>query len=445
MHIVDRIPGIAAGRFAARRARVLDDLGTSALVVPAGPSRFKNGDTEYRFRPDSEFLWLTGWGEPEALLVLRGHAADDRCVLFVPPRVPEAELWTGTRLGVEGACAELGADAAFPIDEMESRLPDLLDGAEHVYVRLGREPALDRIVVATLGSARARAQRTGGRPVGVLDPGLLLDEHRLVKDDDELALIRTAAALSVQAFRAAIPRVAAGVGEWEIQAALEGTFLAGGAWGPAFGTIVAGGAHACTLHYTRNDARLPEDGWVLIDAGAEVAGYGGDITRSLPVTGRGTPAQRDLHDVVRAARDAALAVARPGATIDDVERAVRDRLETGLVELGLASRADAEQRRARLGRLFPHKSGHWLGLDVHDVGLYRVHGAARTLDTGMVFTVEPGLYVPADDDQAPPELRGVGIRLEDDVLITAEGCENLTAALPMDVDGLIALREGGTA
>ena len=429
----------------ARRARVLEEVGGSALVLSAGRLQFKSGDTEYRFRAASEFQYLTGWGEPGAVLVLRGHAEEDRYVLFVPPREPDVEVWTGARLGVEGAMSRLGVEAAYPLDELEQRLPTLLQGADKVFVRLGEDAEMDRLVTQTLRKARSRAGRSGGGPSGVLDPGLVLDDLRLLKSDAEINLIREACAISMAGFRAALPRVAPGRGEWELQGAIEGTFLREGAFGPAFGTIVGSGPRACTLHYTSNSHRLPDTGFVLIDAGAEVGGYAGDITRSIPIAGSGTPLQRTLYEAVDEARAAAIAAVRPGATVDDVEDAARVRLEEGLTALGLWEGDASEERRARYKSLAPHKVSHWLGLDVHDVGAYKVGGAARVLEPGMVLTIEPGLYVQEDDESAPPDLRGVGIRVEDDVLVTRDGAENLTGSLPTDLDALCALRDEGGA
>ena len=441
--IPDSLP--TAAHFSARRNQVLEEIAGSALVLQAGRLQFKSGDTEYRFRTSSEFQYLVGWGEPDAVLVLRAHADDDRFVLFVPSRQPDIEVWTGARLGVEGACDRLGADAAYPLEELEQRLPDLLNGADHLFTRLGVNAEMDRLITRTLVKARSRAGRTGGGPTGVQDPGLVLDDLRLFKEDIELELIREACAVTVAGFRAAIPGVAPGRGEWEVQGALEGTFIGEGAFGPAFGTIVGSGPRACTLHYTANDHRLPDDGFVLIDAGAEFAGYSGDVTRSLPIRGHGSELQRRLYETVDEARAAAIGAVRPGATVDEVEAAARERLKQGLTELGLWTGNSNEERQARFKRLAPHKVSHWLGLDVHDVGAYRVHGAGRVLKPGMVMTIEPGLYIQPDDEAAQPELRGVGIRVEDDVLVTRDGAENLTAELPTDLDALCALRDGSTA
>jgi len=424
---------------------VLENVGGSALVLVAGNLQFKSGDTEYRFRPSSEFQYLTGWGEPGAVLVLRAHSEEDRFVLFVPPREPDVEVWTGVRLGVEGALDRLGVEAAYPIGELAQRLPGLLEGADRIFVRMGEDAEIDRLVTQTLQKARSRAGRSGGGPAGVTDPGLVLDDLRLFKSDEELDLIREACAITIAGFRAAVARVAPGRGEWELQGALEGRFLEEGAFGPAFGTIVGSGRRACTLHYTGNSHRLPDTGFVLIDAGAEVGGYAGDITRTIPIAGSGTPLQRKLYEAVNEARADAVAAVRPGATVDDVEEAARTRLEEGLTDLGLWDGDAPEDRQKRFKELAPHKVSHWLGLDVHDVGAYQVEGAARVLEPGMVLTIEPGLYVQADDERAHPELRGVGIRVEDDVLVTKQGAENLTAALPTDLDSLCALRDEGSS
>ncbi len=431
-------------RLAERRKRVLGELGRSALVLCAGRPKVKSGDTTYRFRAASEFQYLVGWAEPGAVLVLRAHESANRCILFVPPRDPDLELWTGPRLGVERAVEALGADAACSTTDLDARLPELLTGAERVFFRLGEDRDMDRRVIGVLGHARSRAGRGGGTPSGVADPGLLLDEMRLVKDSEELTSIRRACQLTVNGFREAIPQVAPGKGEWELQGALEGALLRGGAFGPAFSTIVGSGPRAGVLHYTANNCVLPSAGWVLLDAGAELNGYSGDVTRSLPIQGSGTDAARSLYQAVDEARAAAVSAVRPGNTMDDVEAAARSRLEAALTDLKLWEGVTPAGRAKRFKRLAPHKVSHWLGLDVHDVGAYNPQGASRVLEPGMVMTIEPGLYIGEDDEAAPPDLRGIGIRVEDDVVVTEDGAENLTATLPTDLDELVALRDSGT-
>ena len=426
--------------FRRRRERALAALGSSAMVLPGASVRFSSRDNEYRFRPDSELFYLTGMDEPEAVAVLRGHAQEERFVLFVRPRDAKAELWSGPRLGPEDAKERYGADAAYPLAELEERLPGLLERAHLVYHRLGRDDRTGLLVRAALASARARGQRKGEGPRGVVDPGEVLDDKRLVKDEEEVRRLREAAAITVEGFRRTLRAARPGVGEWELEAVMDSTFRLSGADGPAYLTIVGSGPNACVLHYVANARALAEGDLVLVDAGAAVSLYGADITRTFPAGGTFSDAQREVYDVVERARAAAVAAVRPGATTADVHAAAVSTLAAGLVELGvLEGEVEALVGDEKHEAFYPHQTSHWLGLDVHDVGDYARDGEPRALLPGMVFTVEPGLYFPPAAEGVPARFAGIGVRIEDDVLVTEDGCEVLTAALPTAAEEVEAL------
>lgn len=412
-----------------RRTRVLAALGErGALVLAAAPELLVGRDTELRYAPDADLYYLTGCIEPETVLVLC-PSHDVPFTLFVRARDPQRERWTGPRRALDEAREHFGADAVHPIAELRERLPKMLAGADVLHARLEGAPVAT-LLPTLVDAGRRRRARHGTGVRTITDPGVLLDELRLYKDAHEVELIRNAARITVAAFDAARAVCADGAGEWEVEAALEATFRRQGGSGPAFPSIVASGANATVLHYVANARRMRAGELLLIDAGARVDMYCADISRTYGV-GAISADHRALHDIVRAAHDRALAAAVPGARIGDVHEAASAALVEGLVELGLMPSQLAERDRDdALRRYYPHQTSHWLGLDVHDVGDYVVDGASRLLEPGMVFTVEPGLYVPADDEDAPAPLRGAGVRIEDDVLITPGGAEVLTGGLP---------------
>lgn len=422
-------------RITERRARVLDALGErGALVLVAGPELRVGRDTELRYAPDADFFYLTGLVEPEAVLVLGNIIESGPCALFVRERDPERELWTGPVHGPERARELTGVDSAFPLRELPERLPDMLQGADILHARLDA-PHIDGMpsIARLVAEGRRRRARHGSGIHSVVEPGRILDELRLFKDAWEIERIRNAARISIAAFERARDVIRDGAGEWEVEAALEGTFRSLGADGPAFPTIVGSGPNATVLHYVANNRRMKAGELVLLDAGARADMYCADISRTW-AAGHVADEVRALHDVVRRAHDRAIEAVRPGARIGDVHEAARAALAQGLAEIGLL-RADLsdEERDTALRRYYPHQTSHWLGLDVHDVGDYVVNGASRILEPGMVFTVEPGLYIRADDEQAPQALRGLGVRLEDDVLVTSTGVDVLTEGAAVDV------------
>jgi Xaa-Pro aminopeptidase len=424
---------IPAPDFPARRRAAFDRLGNGALLLPAAPVQYSSRDTERDYVPDRELYYLTGLTEPGTVAALVG-GRDPRLVIFARERDPEAELWAGPRLGPESAGEQSGADEAHPLDELAPRLGDLLSGVDRIHYRLGGGGDLDAIVLGALERARARGPRTGTGPRGIVDPGETLDDLRLVKDRAELASIRRACGITIDGHRAGAARIAPGIGEWEVEAAIEASFRSAGATRPGFDTIVGSGANACVLHYVDNAAELPSDGLVLVDAGAEVDFYHGDVTRTYPAGGRFTPRQRDVYDVVNAARRAGIEAVQPGATVGDVHLATTRALVAGLVDLGgLEGDADGLVEQEAFKPFFPHQTSHWLGLDVHDPGEYARDGVSRSLEPGMVLTVEPGLYFgAAAEGRVTPGFEGIGVRIEDDVVVTDGGHEVLTAELPTD-------------
>jgi Xaa-Pro aminopeptidase len=426
--------------YAVRRRRVLEAMGPDAVALFLGARLApRSGDTHFPFRQDSDFQYLTGFCQPNAAAVLRTDGGPSY-TLFVEPRDREAELWTGARPGVEGASSDYDADEAHPIGELLERLPKLVEQAKRLYHVLGRDPRLDARLIETLEGMRLRTRAGLVPPDAVLDPRAIVHEMRLFKDAGELELMRQAAAITAQAHEAAARLARDGVYEYELAATLDYEFRRRGAQGAAYESIVAGGANATVLHYTGNDQPLRDGELLLIDAGCELEGYACDVTRTYPVGGRfGAPA-RALYQVVLAAQESALELAQPGSTLQDLHAAAVRRLVEGLVELGiLAGRVEDLIETDAHRRYYMHRTSHWLGLDVHDVGSYVTEGKPRRLEPGMVFTVEPGVYVPAADETVQAPYRGLGIRIEDDVLVTNEGREILTAAIPKRPDALEAL------
>jgi Xaa-Pro aminopeptidase len=428
----------------ARRKAAVEALDRGALVLPAAPIQYRSRHGEHRYHPDRELFYLTGATEPQTVGVLVG-GKEPRLVLFVRERDTEAELWVGPRLGPEGAAERLRPDECHPLGELDERLPELLADADRIFFRLGRGDALERHVVAALDQARRRGARTGTGPRAVVDPGEILDDLRVVKDAHELALLRRAAEITVEGHLAGAARVAAGVGEWTVEAAVDAAFRSGGGRGPGYETIVGSGPHACVLHYVENAATIGERTLVLVDAGADHGLYHGDVTRTWPAGGRFMPGQRDVYEIVDAARLAAIAAVKPGARIAEVHDVATRVLVEGLVALGaLTGPVDELIAKEEHKPYYPHQTSHWLGLDVHDPGDYAVEGVSRRLEPGMVLTVEPGLYFRADQPATPVRLGGIGVRIEDDVVVTPHGHEVLTSVLPTsvaDVEALIGARQ----
>jgi Xaa-Pro aminopeptidase len=425
---------------ARRRRQLMRMAGDDAiLVVPAAPERIRSRDTHYPYRQDSDFWYLTGFAEPDAVLVLVPGRRHGEALLFCRERDPEREAWDGPRVGPEGAVDALGMDDAYPIDDIDDILPGLIEGRSRVYYHLGRDTEFDLKLIGWLNQVRAQVRLGAQPPHEFLELGHLLDELRLLKSKEEIRLMQRAADISVAAHEAAMRAARPGIREYALQAELERVFRMHEAE-PAYGSIVGAGANACVLHYRANNAQAKDGELVLIDAGAEYRGYAADITRTFPVNGRFSPAQRALHDLVGAAQAAALAQAKPGVPYEAGHVAAVNTLTEGLLRLGLLKgRLEKNIAEGTYKRFYRHKTGHWLGLDVHDVGDYRIDGESRLLEPGMVFTIEPGLYISPDDASVDAKWRGIGIRTEDDVLVTRDGHAVLTDALARSADEIEAL------
>jgi Xaa-Pro aminopeptidase len=440
---------VPANVYAERREELMRRLGPNAVAIVHGSrEQRRNSDVDYRYRQPSDLLYLTGFEEPEAVAVLT-PGRKERFTLFVRPRDKEREVWTGRRLGVEGAVARLGADAAHPIAELSSKLFDLADGATELHYLFGDDKELEQLIMSTLSTLRAHERRGKRAPRRTVDLRTTLHEMRLLKDPHALAQLRRAVDITTEAHVTAMKTVRPGMYEYEIEALVDYTFRRLGGAGPGYGTIVGGGENATILHYTENTARLTEGTLLLIDAGGEFGGFTADVTRTYPVSGRFSPVQRRFYEVVLRAEKECVALVRPGATIEDVHDHAVKVLTAGMVELGLLQGSVSELiEKETYKRYYLHRTSHWLGMDVHDVGTYYAEGGpdgSRAFVPGMVLTVEPGLYVAADDTEAPAELRGLGVRIEDDVLVTADGHEVLTRHIPKDVDDIEALMARGRA
>jgi Xaa-Pro aminopeptidase len=433
--------------YAARREAFLQALGPDAVaVVRSLPERLRNGDAYHRFRQHSDVYYLTGFVEPETTVVLRPGAETERVVMFVRPRDPEAETWEGRRAGVEGAKERHGADAAYPASELAQRLPDLIANREELHYALGCDDEMDRLVAGTIARLRGTERKGKRPPRAVIDPRVALHELRLLKRPEELAALRKAAAITCDAHRAAMAAGRPGVFEHELEAIVDYTFRRRGGSGPGYGTIVGAGENATILHYVDNRCAIADGDLVLVDAGCEYAHYTADLTRTWPASGRFSPEQRALYELVLETQKSAVAMAVPGATIDQLHDHCVQRLTEGLVALGLLEGpASARIEDLAYKKFFMHGTSHWLGLDVHDAGAYTRGGKARPLEPGMVITVEPGLYIAADAPDVPERMRGIGVRIEDDVAITAGGNEVLTAACPKEIAEVEAACRAGAA
>jgi Xaa-Pro aminopeptidase len=435
--------------FARRRAALMQAIGPRAAVVLHSPPESRRGSVTTRYRQSSDIYYLTGFAEPDTTVVIRPGAEQEKFVLFVRPRDKEREVWDGRRAGVEGAVATYGADAAYPAAELDRRLPGLLANLEDLHHGLGLDPRFDRAVTAAIVQLRSSERRGQRPPRRVIDPRVALHELRLRKSPEEIACLRRAAAITAEAHVAAMAAGRPGVGEHELEAVIEYTFRRRGGAGPGYATIVGSGDNATILHYVDNARTLGDGELVVVDAGCELDFYTADVTRTFPTSGTFSPVQRRAYELVLATQEEAIRMTRPGVSLDDIHDRCVERLTEGMVSLGLLA-GPAADRIADGGykAWYMHRTSHWLGMDVHDVGAYMQGdgaGSARPLEPGMVITIEPGLYVAADAEAAPAELRGVGIRIEDDILVTHDGCEVLTAAVPKQVaDVEAACRGGGT-
>jgi Xaa-Pro aminopeptidase len=426
-----------------RRRRLLQAVGQdAAALIAAAPEQIRNRDVHYPYRQDSDLTYLTGFPEPEALLLLVPGRKEGETVLFCRPRDDKKELWDGPRAGVEGAVEHFGADEAHPIETLDEELPKLLEGRARLFYPLAADANLDGRVMRWIRVVRGKARGGVRAPSELIGIDRLLHEHRLVKSKAELKTMRRAARISAQAHRQAMRACAPGKWEYELEAELVRVCAERGGRFQAYPPIVGSGANACVLHYVDNRHQLRDGDLVLIDAGCELEGYASDITRTFPVNGRFSEPQRELYELVLAAQRAAIARAVPGNRWNDPHDAAVRTLTRGLVELGILEGGKKAVpkliKEEKYKPYFMHRTGHWLGLDVHDVGDYKRDGKWRELEAGMVLTVEPGLYIPADRKEVPKRYRNIGIRIEDDVAVTNEGNEILSADAPKTVEAIEA-------
>lgn len=430
---------------AARRAELMRRIGSDGVaIIPSASEVTRARDTHFRFRQDADFAYLTGFNEPDAIAVLapgrkdaEGNPAD--FVLFVRPRNAEREIWDGRRYGPEGAIAVFGARQAFSIEALDAELPKLIAGRETVHYTLGEYPALDPKIIAIVKNIRDIARRGSVAPHTVVALEQSLHEMRLLKRPAEIELQRTACEVSAAAHVRAMRATRPGRNEWEITAEIAAEFTLNDCE-PGYGTICGGGENACILHYTENNAPLKDGELLLIDAGAEYRGYTGDITRTFPINGRFSAAQRAVYEVVLAAQLAAIEELTVGNSVGRPHEVATRVLTEGMVKLGLLSGEVDELIRAdRQKQFYMHGTGHWLGMDVHDVGRYKLAGEYRKFEAGMVMTVEPGLYIAPGTEGVDPMYWGIGVRIEDDVLVTAQGPEVLTSGVPKKVSDIESL------
>jgi Xaa-Pro aminopeptidase len=436
--------GIDIGAYRARRARLAASMGSGVAIVPTSPERARNRDAHYPYRFDSYFYYLTGFREPDAVLAVVA-GAEPRSVLFCREKDAEREIWDGFRYGPEGARAAFGLDEAQPIGRLDELMPELIADRGSLYCHLGADPAWDVRVMGWINQVRGRARSGVTAPAEVRDVHVLLDEMRLIKGLEELTVMREAARITAGAHRRAMRAARPGRHEYEIEAELLHEFRRQGAQAPAYSPIVAAGERACVLHYVQNDGVLSDGDLLLIDAGCELDGYAADVTRTFPVGGRFSGPQREIYELVLAAQAAAIAAVRPGNAWEAPHRAAVETLVRGMIDLKLlgGSVAEAVETEA-YKKFYMHRTGHWLGLDVHDAGDYKRGGEWRSLAPGMVLTVEPGCYI-RPGAGVPERYAGIGVRIEDDVAVTETGAEVLTREAPKQPADIEAWMSGRDA
>lgn len=418
----------------------------SIAIIPAAREKQRSYDTEYKFRQDSDFWYLTGFPEPDAVAVIDPQNKRSPFTLYVRPRDPLMETWFGRRQGTEGAVKNHGANAAYSVEKFEKDLPRLLDGKDRLYYRFSVDPKLDQLILDYLSGQRLRRLKTAYPPHTIIDPTVITGEMRLHKTPEEAEFMQTAATIAAEAHILAMKKVRPGMNEGQVESFMEAYMKDKGASGVAYNSIIGGGDNATILHYVENNMPLNDGNLILIDAGAEFQGYASDITRTFPVNGKYTAAQREVYEVVLDVQKKCIDYTKTGNTVKGRQEYSIELLTEGMVKLGLLKGKTSEliKKKAYL-KYYMHGVGHYLGLDVHDAGRYFTDQAARNskpFAPGMALTVEPGLYIPPDDKTAPAKYRGIGIRIEDDVLVTKDGNRNLTAKVPKEIDEIEAIMAG---
>ncbi|CDZ94836.1 Xaa-Pro aminopeptidase [Pseudomonas saudiphocaensis] len=432
---------IPKSEYARRRKALMEQMEPDSIaILPAAPVYIRNRDVEHVYRQDSDFQYLSGFPEPEAVIALIPGREHGEYVLFCRERDPERELWDGLRAGQDGAISEYGADDAFPIGDIDDILPGLIEGRSRVYYAIGTNEAFDHRLMEWIKTIRAKVRQGAQPPNEFVALDHLLHDMRLYKSGSEVKVMKHAAEISARAHIRAMQASRAGLFEYHLEAELDYEFRKGGAKMPAYGSIVAAGRNACILHYRENDAPLKDGDLVLIDAGCEIDCYASDITRTFPVNGKFSPEQKAIYELVLAANEEAFKFIAPGRHWNEAHEATVRVITAGLVRLGLLQGEVDELIASEAYKPFyMHRAGHWLGMDVHDVGDYKVGGEWRVLEPGMAMTVEPGIYIAADNLLVAKKWRGIGVRIEDDVVVTKTGCEILTGGVPKSVAEIEAL------
>jgi Xaa-Pro aminopeptidase len=419
--------------FKSRRDSLMKKVETegAAFIFPAAREMLRNPDVTFPFRQESNFFYLTGFEEPEAYLVIAPKKGGYTTALFVRKRDPVMEIWEGERYGIDGALKVFGVDEAYLHDEFEKKLPELLKFAEKVYYRAHMDEEEDRVVMRGLEALRRSQGRSGKPLLPIADPNTVLGSMRVVKSADEISYMKRACEITANTHKAAMKETRPGMNEFEIEAFIDYQFRKQGSQRVGYGSIVAGGKNACCLHYRANNEVMRDGDLLLVDAGAEFNYYTSDITRTFPIGKTFSKQQAAIYDLVLKAQMECIALAKPGATQAAIHRHASEVLVEGALSLGLMKgKVDEIITSGQVKRFYPHGTGHYLGMDVHDIGLYQLNAEPRKLEAGMMFTIEPGFYIQPDDMDAPAEYRGIGIRIEDDILVTANGCDVMTVGVP---------------
>ena len=420
----------------------------SVAIIPAAREAVRSHDTNYRYRQNSDFFYLTGFEEPDAIAVIT-PSKDKKITMFVRPRDPEREIWDGYRAGVEGAVRDYSADQAFPIGDFDEKLPEILDGPDVLYYAFGHStPEMDQKIIQQLTLMRETNRRPLEPPATIVDPTTILHEMRVFKNEEEVEIMQRAADIAAEAHVEAMKAVRPGMKEYEVEALIEAVFRRQGALGPSYTSIIGSGANATVLHYITNQDTLKDGDLLLVDAGAEYKGYASDITRTFPINGKFSQAQREIYDLVLKTQKSCVDMVRPGVRLEDLKTHSVQMLTEGMVELGLLKGDPAKLiEEKKYMQFYMHNLGHFLGIDVHDAGRYYFNGESRPAEPGMVMTIEPGLYISPDtsripegfNQDIPKQYLGIGVRIEDDVLVTENGSRVLTDKVPKDADEIEAL------
>ncbi|TXR54805.1 Xaa-Pro aminopeptidase [Reinekea thalattae] len=434
---------ITQAEYKERRASLMERMDANSIaIVPSATESIRNNDVHYPFRQNSDFMYLTGFDEPDALCVIMPGREQGEYILFVRDKDKEREIWDGYRAGPEGAVKDFNADDAFPLDDIDDILPGLIEGKSRVYSHMGVDAGFDQMLMDWINQIRAKVRQGAVPPEEFSDIAHMLHDMRLYKSEQELAIMADAAKMSAKAHTRAMQSCKPGMFEYQLQAEIEHSCMMDGSMRPAYSPIVGGGKNACVLHYVENNQPLKDGDLVLIDAGGELSYYASDITRTFPVNGRFSPEQRAIYELVLKAEYAAIAMIKEGVHWNEPHELTVRVLTEGLVELGLLT-GDVDQliENEDYKEFFMHRTGHWMGMDVHDVGDYKVGGQWRVLEPGMVLTIEPGLYISPDNMDVDAKWRGIGVRIEDDIVVTKTGCEILTKDVVKDPDDIEALMQ----